>query len=216
MGRVETPAFLEEFKNKVHFTYQNPKRLNLSMGSLLFDKTLKLLLLLYVLVACRLSAEQFMDVSEIKPGMRGIGKTVFSQTKIEDFKVEIIDVMKNVSPRGDVILARLSGGSIPGGLENTGVIAGMSGSPVYINGKLIGAIAYTWSFQKEPIAGITPIREMLDIMEVDKHSRADSKNEEFQFALNPRLGSESRLNQSSLSYIPIPVAFSSSALSEHP
>lgn len=216
MGRTETPAFLEEFKNEVHFTNQTPKRPNLSTGSLLSDKTLKLLLLLYVLVACRLNAEQFMDVSEIKPGMLGIGKTVFSQTKIEDFKVEIIDVMKNVSPRGDIILARLSGGSIPGGLENTGVIAGMSGSPVYINGKMIGAVAYTWSFQKEPIAGITPIREMLDIIEIDKHSQADSKNGEFQYGLNPGLGSGSGLNKNSLSYIPIPVAFSSSALSEHP
>jgi len=157
-----------------------------------------------------------MDVSEIKPGMRGIGKTVFSQTKIEDFKVEIIDVMKNVSPRGDVILARLSGGSIAGGLENTGVIAGMSGSPVYIDGKMIGAIAYTWSFQKEPIAGITPIREMLEIIEIDNHSQANPENEQFQFALNPSLARESRMNQNSLSYIPIPVAFSSSALSEHP
>jgi hypothetical protein len=216
MGRTETTAFLEEFKNKVHFTCQNPKRLYLSMGSQLFDKTLKLLLLLNVIVTFRLNAEQFMDVSEIKPGMLGIGKTVFSQTKIEDFKVEIIDVMKNVSPRGDVILARLSGGSIPGGLENTGVIAGMSGSPVYINGKMIGAIAYTWSYQKEPIAGITPIREMLDIIEVDKHSQASPENEQFQFGLNPGLGHGSKLNQNSLSYIPIPVAFSSSALSEHP
>jgi|GEM_PF-1566580 len=143
-----------------------------------------------------------MDVSEIEPGMRGIGKTVFNQTKIEEFQVEIIDVMKNVSPRGDIILARLSGGSIPGGLEKTGVIAGMSGSPVYINGKLIGALAYTWSFLKEPIAGITPIREILEIIDVDKQSKASPQNQQFKLTNS----------KNNFRHIPLPLAISSSAL----
>lgn len=148
---------------------------------------------------------QFMDVSEIKPGMRGIGKSVFTQTKIEDFEVEIIDVIHNISPRGDLILARLSGGSFPGGLEKSGLIAGMSGSPVYIEGKLIGAVSSTWSFLKEPIGGITPIKEMLEIIDIDKRSEAIPNNEDFQ-----RTGQK---DQSS--HIPIPVAFSSSVLNEN-
>lgn len=153
-----------------------------------------------------LRAEQFMTISEVKPRMRGIGKTVFTQTKIEDFEVEIIDVMKNVAPRGDIILARLSGGGVRGGLENTGVIAGMSGSPVYVDGKMIGAIAYTWSFQKEPIVGITPISEMLKIIEADKHSQGDLENWQDYCSVN----------FSNLAYIPIPIAFASTALFSHP
>lgn len=97
---------------------------------------------------------------QVRPGMVGLGKTVFRGTKIDTFGVEIVDVMRNVfGPKEDVILARLSGGPLP--LEKTGVIAGMSGSPVYIDGKLIGAVAYAWGFSKEPICGITPISDML-------------------------------------------------------
>ncbi len=100
-----------------------------------------------------------MPATEIKPGMKGTGYSVFSGTKPEPFEVEIIDVIFQAFPRGDLILARLAGA----GLEKTGVIAGMSGSPVYIDGKLIGAVAYAWDFAKEPIAGITPAEEMLKI-----------------------------------------------------
>lgn len=105
---------------------------------------------------------EFMPVDDVRPGMKGIGKTVFEGTKIEDFSVEIIGVMKKVNPHSDVILARVSGGP----LEKTGVISGMSGSPVYIDGKLVGALAYSYGpFAKEPIAGITPIHEMLQVLE---------------------------------------------------
>ncbi len=107
--------------------------------------------------------DNFMSVDEIRRGMKGKGKTVFQGTKIEEFDVEILGVMKNWRAKGDLILARLSGGPLP--LEKTGLIAGMSGSPIYIDGKLIGAVAYGWSFAKEPIAGITPITEMIDVLE---------------------------------------------------
>ena len=92
--------------------------------------------------------------------MVGVGRTVFSGTKLEDFKVEILGVMRNViAPKRNLILARLEGGP----LAKTGVIAGMSGSPVYIDGKLIGAVSYSLGqFSTEPIAGITPIAEMID------------------------------------------------------
>jgi len=101
-----------------------------------------------------------LPLEEIKPGMVGIGRTVFSGTRLEDFKVEILGVMRNVlAPKRNLILARLEGGP----LAKTGVIAGMSGSPVYIDGKLVGAVSYSLGqFSTEPIAGITPIAEMLD------------------------------------------------------
>ncbi|MEO8257350.1 MAG: SpoIVB peptidase S55 domain-containing protein [Acidobacteriota bacterium] len=101
-----------------------------------------------------------MSVSEIRPGMVGIGHTVFEGTRVEEFKARILGVIENViGTRRNLILARLEGGP----LANTGVIAGMSGSPVYIDGKLIGAVSYSLgSFSKEPIAGITPIAEMTD------------------------------------------------------
>ena len=79
-----------------------------------------------------------LALEDVRPGMIGIGRTVFEGSRIDEFKVEIIGVMENVSPRQSMILARLEGGP----LANTGVIAGMSGSPVYIDGKLVGAVAY--------------------------------------------------------------------------
>jgi hypothetical protein len=99
-----------------------------------------------------------MPVSEIRPGMVGVGRTVFNGTRVEEFKAHILGAIENVmGPQRTLILARLEGGP----LAETGVIAGMSGSPVYIDGKLIGAVSYSLgSFSKEPIAGITPIDEM--------------------------------------------------------
>ena len=101
-----------------------------------------------------------MGIDEIRPGMVGVGRTVFDGTHVEEFKVHIIGVLENViGARRNLILAKLEGGP----LANTGVIAGMSGSPVYIDGKMIGAVSYALgSFSKEPIAGITPIAEMTD------------------------------------------------------
>jgi hypothetical protein len=98
-------------------------------------------------------------LSQVKRGLIGTGKTVFEGDRIDEFKVEILGVIENLGPKQSVILARLSGGP----LEKTGVMQGMSGSPVYIDGKLVGAVALTFPFSKEPIAGIRPIQEMLDI-----------------------------------------------------
>jgi hypothetical protein len=101
-----------------------------------------------------------MSVSEIRPGMVGVGRTVFDGTHVEEFKAHIVGVLDNViGSHRSLILAKLEGGP----LANTGVIAGMSGSPVYIDGRMIGAVSYALgSFSKEPIAGITPIAEMTD------------------------------------------------------
>jgi hypothetical protein len=101
-----------------------------------------------------------MPVDEIRPGMQGVGRTVFEGTELQDFKVHILGVLRNVQgPKRDLILARLEGGP----LAKTGVAQGMSGSPVYIDGRLVGAVSYSiGNFSKEPIAGITPIAEMKD------------------------------------------------------
>lgn len=90
--------------------------------------------------------------------MKGTGKTVFSGNQVESFDAEILGVLENLGPKQNIILARLTGGP----LANTGVLQGMSGSPVYIGGKLIGAVALAFPFAKEAIAGIRPIEEMLE------------------------------------------------------
>src|SRR5881394_3509924 len=101
-----------------------------------------------------------MPVEDVRPGMVGIGRTVFEGTRVEEFKVHVLGVLENViGTHRNLILAKLEGGP----LANTGVIAGMSGSPVYVDGRLIGAVSYALGqFSKEPIAGITPIAEMTD------------------------------------------------------
>jgi hypothetical protein len=104
---------------------------------------------------------EYWDVQDLKPGMKGYGLTVFRGTKPEKFEVEIVGVLRHVSPGRDLILAKLSGC----GLEYTGVIAGMSGSPVYVDNKLVGAVSYAWSFAKEPIAGITPFAQMVEFVD---------------------------------------------------
>jgi hypothetical protein len=104
---------------------------------------------------------KFMSVDEVRPGMKGIGKTVFQGTKIEQFDVELLGVLKNFAPKQDMVLARLSGGP----LAKTGVIAGMSGSPVYVDGKLLGAVAFAFPYATEPIAGIQPIQQMLGLLD---------------------------------------------------
>lgn len=102
-------------------------------------------------------AVDFYPLSEIRAGQRGVGRTVFQGTRPEEFQVEILGVLRNAGPRQSIILARLSGGP----LAQTGVMQGMSGSPVYIDGRLAGAVAMGFELAKEPIAGIRPIEEML-------------------------------------------------------
>ncbi len=104
-------------------------------------------------------APEFYPLDEVRPGLAGVGRTIFKGTEIEEFQVEILGVLRNFAPQQNLILARLSGEKV----EQTGVFAGMSGSPVFVDGKLLGAIAYAFPFSKEPFAGITPIGEMVDI-----------------------------------------------------
>jgi len=102
----------------------------------------------------------FMPVSEIKPGMKGIGKTVFHGTQIETFQVDIIDIVKGEGSINHFILANLSGDKIE---ESGGISAGTSGSPVYIDDKLIGAVSYAWEMSEHNLCLVTPIQEMLEI-----------------------------------------------------
>ncbi len=108
---------------------------------------------------------QTISVDQIHKGMRGVAYTVFEGVKPEAMEVEVLGVLKNMNgPKGDLILVRLHGKKV----EYTGVVAGMSGSPVYIDGKLAGALAFRiGEFSKEPIAGVTPIAEMLEINALD-------------------------------------------------
>ncbi len=101
----------------------------------------------------------FFPIRDVKAGLHGIGRTVFSGDRIEEFQVEILGVLENIGPKQNLILAKLSGGP----LAHTGVMQGMSGSPVYIDGKLVGAVAMAFPFAKDPIAGIRPIEEMLRV-----------------------------------------------------
>ena len=99
-------------------------------------------------------------LEDLRPGMKGTARTVFSGTETQEFGVEILGVLPGFpGPRQSAIIARLTGANV----EKTGVFAGMSGSPVYIDGKMVGAIAFSFPFSKEPIAGITPIKQMIDL-----------------------------------------------------
>src|SRR3954466_9456082 len=99
----------------------------------------------------------FFRLQDVRAGMHGIGRTVLQGNRIDEFQVEVLGVLENFGPKESLILARLSGGP----LEHTGVMQGMSGSPVYIDGKLAGAVAMAFPFSKDPIAGIRPIEEMI-------------------------------------------------------
>lgn len=101
-----------------------------------------------------------LPAGELSPGMKGYGLSDLGDGKgVQRFEVEIVGLLKSYAPKQDLILARIEGAA----LDRTGIIAGMSGSPIYVDGKLIGALAYGWPFSREPICGITPIQSMLDI-----------------------------------------------------
>jgi hypothetical protein len=118
---------------------------------------LRLALAAILALAAASAQTAFFPLKDIRPGMRGIGRTAFSGAQIDEFQVEILGVMDNAGPKQSIILARLSGGP----LEHTGVLEGMSGSPVYLDGKLAGAVAMAFPYAKDPIAGIRPIEEMV-------------------------------------------------------
>src|SRR6267143_2427200 len=101
-------------------------------------------------------------LEDLRPGMKGIARSVFSGSEPEEFGLEILGVLPGFTgPRQSTIIAKLSGPNV----DRTSVFAGMSGSPVFIDDRLVGAIAYSFPFAKEPICGITPIQQMIEIFE---------------------------------------------------
>jgi len=113
--------------------------------------------LLGLVVLCSVHGQAILPLRDVHPGQHGVGRTVFQGNRIEEFNVEILGILENPAPDQSIILARLSGGP----LAQTGILQGMSGSPVYIDGKLVGAVALGFPYSKEPIAGIQPIEQML-------------------------------------------------------
>jgi len=99
-----------------------------------------------------------MKLSEIKPGMEGEGRTIFKGTRIETFKFKVLGIIENFAPDKNLIIVELLDSPV---LNEAGIIQGMSGSPVYIDGKIIGAVAYGFGFSKKPIGGVTPIEDII-------------------------------------------------------
>ncbi|RPI28720.1 MAG: hypothetical protein EHM61_04080 [Acidobacteria bacterium] len=124
-----------------------------------FSPGVALVACLFFVTGLLAQSSSFFPLEQVKPGLKGYGKTTFEGNQVERFEFEILGVLKNVGAKQDMILARLAGPK----LDRTGVFAGMSGSPVYIDDKLVGAVAAAFPFSKEPIAGITPIQQMVDI-----------------------------------------------------
>ncbi len=115
----------------------------------------------------------YWDIKDIRPGMTGKGRTVMVEQRLEDFEAEVLGVMRDVSPGRDMVLCRLKGCK----LEHSGIIQGMSGSPIYIDGKLLGAVAYAWEFAKDPIAGVTPFAQMVQyVRSNDRRIAAESRD----------------------------------------
>lgn len=107
---------------------------------------------------------EVFEVSRLQPGMKGVGYTVLQGVEVQRFEAEVLGVLRSWAPQGEVVLCRLSSPQ----LEETGIVAGMSGSPVYIDGRLLGAVAYGFPYSTIPLAGITPAEEMLVACEIDR------------------------------------------------
>jgi SpoIVB peptidase S55 len=135
--------------------------------------------------------------------MHAIGKTVFEGNQIQEFQVEILGTLENIGPKQSLILARLSGGPI----ERTGVLQGMSGSPVYIDGKLVGAVAMAFPFAKEPIAGIRPIEEMLAVSPVKAAPRVAVRLNDSDLLASLPKRNETIFGEAKLLDIATPVSF---------
>jgi hypothetical protein len=112
------------------------------------------------------ASANILPLAEVRTGMKGTARTVFQGSQAEEFTVEILGVLPGgVGPKQDLIIGRLSGANV----ARTSVFAGMSGSPVFIDGKIVGSISYSFPFSKEPICGITPIQQMIGIFQQNQN-----------------------------------------------
>lgn len=132
------------------------KRIFLILFSLILNLNLNLNLIAQSLPPSPPDNPEVIPMSEIKEGMEGVGYTVIHGTNIEPFKVKVLSVLRKMWNGSDAILIELEGLN----LEHSGTVAGMSGSPIYFDGKIAGALAFGWNYAKDPIAGVTPIEEM--------------------------------------------------------
>ncbi len=138
-----------------------------------FVAVLRVVIFLSIVASNIFGQTPIFPLRDIRPGQHAIGKTVFGGNRVEEFQVEILGVLENLGPKQSVILARLSGGP----LDRTGVMQGMSGSPVYIDGRLVGAVALAFPYSKDAVAGIRPIEEMQAISPMPAPAaRPDAKN----------------------------------------
>jgi hypothetical protein len=134
---------------------------------------------------------RLFPLEDVRAGMKGTARTVFNGTEPEEFGVEILGVLPGFpAPRQSAIIARLTGKNV----ERTSVFAGMSGSPVYIDGRLVGAIAFSFPFAKEPIAGITPIKQMIDIFERGSEGRTLAPHEPRSVSFTQLAATEWKMN----------------------
>src|SRR6202167_1031307 len=126
-----------------------------------YNETVQMFRLFAALAAVSVlhAAPAIFPLKDIRAGQHGVGRTVFSGSRVEEFDVEILGVLENLAPKESIILGRLKGGP----LAETGVMQGMSGSPVYIDGRLAGAVALRFPYSKDAIAGIRPIEDMLRV-----------------------------------------------------
>ena len=143
------------------------------------------------------SQENIMFVKDVKEGMKGYGYTIIQGTNISKFDVTVVSVLKKYRFGKDAILIRIEGEYF----EHTGVASGMSGSPIYIEDKLAGALAFGWSFSKDPLIGVTPIEYMMDIYDMEQ-------NDNVNIASLNKLSQTSTMNMSSATSLPIPMFFS--------
>lgn len=157
-----------------------------------------------VLPAAEPDPKTYWDIEAIRPGMKGTGRTVMVGTKLEEFGAEVLGVMRGVSPGRDMVLCRLTGCN----LEHAGIIQGMSGSPIYIDGKLLGAVAFAWEFAKDPIAGVTPFQQMVQyVRSNDRRIAAEAKDEPIHAArLDAPILIEGRASDETDSGLPTPVS----------
>ncbi len=148
-------------------------------------RALFILMILGITCGCVISAPSlFMPLKDVRSGMQGYGLTVFENNRIERFEFEVIDIIYNYRPQRDIIIIKLLGEKP----THTGIVSGMSGSPIYLEGKLAGALAYRLgSFMKEPLAGVTPIEQMLEIF-----SKEQNRAQELSFSTS---AAQQRLRQ---------------------
>ncbi|MGC8964439.1 MAG: SpoIVB peptidase S55 domain-containing protein [Brevinematia bacterium] len=126
--------------------------------------TKKVLIIILFLISVRSSfGYEILPFEKLEKGMKGYSLTRWNNNEVKRFNIEVIGTLRN-NPKSGVVIAKINDEEI----SKTGVVAGMSGSPVYIDGKLAGAIAFTWNFLKEPIVGITPIEEMIKLRDYEE------------------------------------------------